>query len=250
MEMERKGSNLMDSTSAKPADLTWGSLFRIGGIAPLVTFALYLSQVLIIIISGEAYPTTPESWFVLIQRSKLLGLIFLNALDGFSIAVLGLMFLALFIALRKTNPSYMAAAAFFAFLGVAIFVSMRAFMVSGALNLSDQYAAAGTAAQKSQILTAWRAITSPARATPETIGFLFMAVSGFITSMVMLRSKTFSRVTACIGIVAGVATLANDICLVVAPSVAALIMPVNGLLWLIWWILTGQKLLQLGRSIK
>ena len=43
--------------------------------------------------------------------------------------------------------------------------------------------------------------------------------------------------------------LTNDISIVVAPSLAAILMPINGLLWLIWWVLVSRGLFQLGRQI-
>jgi uncharacterized protein DUF4386 len=234
--------------TAKTGDPTWSALYRIGGMAPLIALAFYLSQFLIVF-SGEMYPTTPEGWFALFQRSKLLGLFFLNALDIFSISVLGAMFLALYVALKEASPSWMAIAAFLAFLGIAVFVSSRAAMVSGTLSLSDQYAAATTETQRSQILAAGQAIHATGRATPETIGFFLMAVAGLIISVVLRRSAAFGQVTAYVGILASLFTLADDICVLVAPALAAFLMPVNGLLWLIWWLLISRGLFRLVRGV-
>lgn len=97
-------------------------------------------------------------------------------------------------------------------------------------------------------LAAGATLNALGTATPQTIGFLFMAVAGLITSVVMLRSRTFGKVPAYVGILAGLFTFANDISLVIAPSIAGFLMPVNGLLWLVWWILIGRRLLQLGRT--
>lgn len=233
------------TADAETADSNWKSLYRIGGVAPLIVLAFYLTQTLVTI--GEAYPATVEDWFSLFQRSKILGLLYLNALDVFSIAFLGTMFLALFIALKRTNESYMAIAVFFAFIGIAVFVSSRADAVSASFPLSDQYAAATTEAHRAQILAAWQAMTAPIRATPQTMGFLFIAVAGLIISVVMLRSKVFSKATAYLGILAGAVTFADHTCIVVAPSIAGILMPIDGLLWLIWWILVSQGLFRLGK---
>jgi len=234
--------------SAETSNSAWKPLYRIGGIAPLITAALYLTQLLLIIVSGVAYPTTPESWFALFQRSTFLGLIFLNALDVFSIAILGLMFLALFVALRQNNPSLMLVAAFFVFLGIAVFVSARAEMVTATISLSHQYAAATTEAQRSQLQAAGQAILSITRATPETIGFLFIAFGSLIISFVMRHSDAFGRGVAYIGILGFVLTVANDLSIVTNSSVAAILLPINGLIWLIWWLLISLKLLRIGRS--
>jgi hypothetical protein len=234
---------------SKTKDPAWTSLYRLGGVAPLVAAAFYMSQFLIVF-SDETYPTTPAGWFDLFQRSKLLGLFFLNALDIFSVALLGVMFLALYVALRQTNQAYMAIAAFCAFLGIAVFISARADVVTATLSLSEQYADATTEAQRSQILAAGWATHSITRATPETIGFLFMAVAGLIMSIVILQGEIFSQATAYVGILASIVTFANNISLVVAPSLAAILMPLNGLLWLVWWLLASRGLLRLASEVR
>lgn len=238
----------METIGAVPGNYDWRPLYRIGAAAPLITIALYLTQLLVIIVSGAVYPTTPESWFALFQHSTFLGLMFLNALDVFSIAILGLMFLALCTALWRAGPAYISIAAFFAFLGITVFVSPRAVSVSGALLLSDQYAAARTEAGRSQVLAAGQAIMSVNRATPETIGFLFVAIAGLIISLIIWHTETFSRLTAVVGILASIVTLVNDLCIVLAPDLAVILMPINGFLWLIWWLLISRGLFVLSRN--
>jgi hypothetical protein len=226
----------------------WRILYRAGATAPLIALAFYLSQFLIFF-TKETHPTTPEGWFNLFGRSKVLGLFLLNALDVISITLLGLMFLALYVALRQASPSLAAIAAFLAFLGIAVFVSSRSEAVSATLSLSDRYAAARTEVERSQILAAGEAIHAPIRATPETTGFGLVAMAGLILSVVMLQSQRFDRATAYVGIPAGLVTLANHISIVIAPSLAAILMPLNGLLWLVWWLLISRGLFQLGKQI-
>lgn len=228
-------------------DPNWRPLYRIGGIAPLITLALYLTELLVIVIGGQ-YPATMEDWFQLFQRSKVLALLYLNAPDTLSIAILGLMFLAIYFALRRASPSWMTVATFLAFLGVAVFVTTRAMMVSAMLSLSDRYAVAATEAQRAQLLIAGDAITSPARATPETTGFLFLAVASLIISGVSLRSRIFSRAVSYVGILGGTVTVANDVSMIIAPAIAGVLMPLNMLLWPVWWILVSRGLFRLARG--
>jgi hypothetical protein len=118
-------------------------------------------------------------------------------------------------------------------------------MVTAALALTEQYAAAGTAAQSTQILAAGQAVMVLSRATPETIGFFFVAVASLIISIMMLKTDVFNNGTGYLGILGFVITLANHIGLVLIPDIAAALMPMSGLIWLIWWIWVGIKLLQL-----
>jgi hypothetical protein len=237
----------MDKTNTKTRDPAWKSLYRVGGTAPLIALVFYLTQMLVIIF-GEQYPATVEDWFSLFQHNKILGLLYINALDIFSIAFLGTMFLALYIALRRNNESYMAIAAVIAFLGIAVFVTPRVVMVSATLSLSDQHAAATTEIHRSQLLAAGQAIDALGRATPQNIGFLFMAIAGLIISVVILQGKTFSKVTAYVGILAGIVTFADHTCIIVAPLIAGILMPIDGLLWLVWWMMISRGLFQLAKG--
>lgn len=239
------------SAAAKSADPCWGGLFKAGGVAPFVTMAVYLTEMFAIILggmSGEAYPVTASDWVSLFQRNRIVALLYLNALDVFSISILGIMFLALYVALKRFDESYAAMAAFFAFLGVAIFVSARADMGATVLALSDQYAAATTQAQMEQLLATAQVLNSLGHATPETLGFFFMAIGGLIFSIVILRSSTFNRAIAYVGILGGAMTVFHRLSMFILPSIAGVLMPLSGLLWLIWWILAGLRLIRLGRT--
>ncbi len=239
-------SHLDQTTDAQTADSKWKSLYRVGGTAPLVALAFYLIETLAMILGG-AYPTTTESWFALLQRNKLLGLLDLNALDILSIALLGTLFLALYQLLKRYDESYMAIAAFFAFLGIAVFVVPRVAMLS-VLPLSDQYAAATAEAQRTRILTAGETLGSLGTATPQTAGFFFITVAVLIISLVMLRGRALGKATAYAGILASVVTFANDISLLVAPSMAGFLLPVSGVCWIIWWVLISRTLFKLSEN--
>jgi hypothetical protein len=222
----------------------WKTLYRVGGIAPLVAVIFYLTEMFVIIFGGN-FPESVADWYMLFERNRILGLLYLNALDIFSIALLGTMFLALYVALRRYNPSWMTIATFFGLLGVAVFIVPRVLMLS-ILPLSEGYAAATSEAEKALYIAAALPLHVE-RATPETIGFLFQAVAGMIISAVVWRSETFNKATTIVGLLGGTVTIANDFCIVVAPSLAAILMPVNGLLWLVWWLLISRGLLRLSR---
>jgi hypothetical protein len=224
----------------------WKGLYTAGGTAPLIALLFYLTEFAVIILgnlSGVPFPSATEGWFSLLQRSKLLGLLYLNAPDILSIALLGVMFLALYVALRGVRPSAMLIAAYFAFLGIATFVAPRVAMLS-VLPLSERYAAATSDAIRSQLLAAGEALGSLGTATPQTVGFLFIAVATLIISVVMLRSDLFGRTTPYVGISAAILTFALDLTGVIAPAIAAPLLGLAGLLWVAWWILIARGLLQ------
>jgi hypothetical protein len=231
-------------------DAKWRTLYRAGAVTPLIALVFYLFEFSLLIV-GEPYPATIEGWFGLVQRSKLLGLWYLNALDIISFALLGIMFLALYVALRRVRPAWTLIALYFALLGVVIFIVPRLLHLS-LLPLSDLHAGATTEAQRTLYLTAGDALSQVSSATPQTLGFLLMAAAGLIISIVVLRSRwqgpPFGRAAAYVGIVGFVAALANYVTRLLAPEIAAMIMPINGLLWFAWWIMVSVGLFRLAKG--
>ena len=77
--------------------------------------------------------------------------------------------------------------------------------------LSGQYAAAKTDAQRSLFMAAGQALFSVSieHGTGPYMGLLLIAVAGLMASVVMLRNKTFGKVTAYAGILANVFQLAE-----------------------------------------
>jgi hypothetical protein len=76
----------------------------------------------------------------------------LNVFDMVNYALVGLMFLALYGALRRANQSAMVVATASGLVGIAVtFASNQAFSM---LSLSNQYAAATTEGQRSMLLAA------------------------------------------------------------------------------------------------
>ena len=240
----------MGNANNQTTDAKWKTLYRAGAVAPLIALVFYLIEFSILIL-GEPYPTTIEGWYALFQRSKLLGLWYLNALDIISFALLGIMFLALYVALRRIRPSWMLIALYLALLGAAVFIVPRVLHLS-LLPLSDLHAAATIEAQRTMYLTAGEALSHVSTATPQTLGFLLMAVAGLIVSVVVLRSSMQSwplgKAAAYVGIVGFVAALANYISRLLAPDIAAMLMPINGLLWFVWWLMTSVGLFRLAKA--
>ena len=226
----------------------WKPLYRAGAVAPLVTMATYVVEVVGVLLVGDNYPTKALDWFSLFADRRLLGLLALNVFDVISIALLGVMFVALYIVLRQWSQSIMLIALFFALLGITVFVASRADMGSTMLKLSDQYAAAATGPQRDQLLAVAQALAVSVRATIDTMGFFFVAAASLLISIVILRSKAFDRATAYVGIFGFIVTLVSRVSLVTGASLSGALMPVNGLAWLIWWVLVSRSLFRLSNQ--
>lgn len=72
--------------------------------------------------------------------------------------------------------------------------------------------------------------------------------AGVSISVIMLRSRDFSRVTACSGLVANGLDLVQHLIHVFAPSIAAPILAVGGVFYLVWFPMLGWDFFKLGRG--
>jgi hypothetical protein len=244
------------------ADLS-KKLYRLGAIAALIAglvFRRNLGAAEIPLIIGQTPPDTIVGWFTLLQSNPLLGLSFLNVFDLVNYALIGIMFLALYVALRQTSKRYMVTATVLGLVGIIVyFVSNQALPL---LSLSNQYANATTDAQKATLLTAGQALLSngydPNAVYPSIgiyLSLLLLAVAGLIIAAVMLRSKVFGRATVYVGIVACALDLVYLAGLTFVPAayinlLAASCIATAGFLFMIWHLLIGLKLYKLSSTPK
>lgn len=225
--------------------VAWGTLYRVGGLSALIAAVLEIGAVFISIIFARAVPGPPPGavvqWFTLLHDHRFVGLTYLGILDLIAIALISMMFLALCVALRRGHTTSMAVAAALAFLGIAVYLATST--VVPMVSLSDQYAAATTDAKRSLLVAAGHAVLAVGGVgTGAYMSFLLMGVAGLVISVVMLRTSIFSRAAAYVGILANVATLAYYVVPLVAPSAGVLFLWISGLLFLIWMILVGHRL--------
>ena len=249
-------------TQFKSADPSWRNLYTIGGIAGLVAVFVFrrnLGAELMLLSSYEiirGVPTTPLitaiDWFRLFQDNPLVGLTLLNFFDLIEYALLGLVFLALYGALKQNNRSAMVIATTSGLIGITVsFTSNQAFAM---LALSEQYASATTDTQRSIFLAAGEALL--AMNNPDSIyqgtgiymSLFLVLIAGLIISVVMLRSELFSKATAITGILANGIGLCYFITLALAPAIYWIPHPISAPFRVIWYFLIAIRLFKLGKA--
>lgn len=221
---------------------------RVGGVAALVVALLTVMEVIFFIIYPP--PITVNGWFELFQSSPIIGLLDFWGLELFMYAMFILVFLALYMALKRVNQWSMAVALSLALMGVAIFYATN--NPFSMLTLSNKYAIATTEMERVTLVAAGEAVlasTNQRAVGGFNIGLFLVSIAGLIVSVVMLRSTAFSRATAYIGILAFGLSLADYIRQVITSSVAIALLVIlpGALLLVIWFSLIGRRLLQLGR---
>jgi len=220
-------------------DPGWHWLYRTGGAAALGMVVIIVLQLMVFIVSPP--PKTVPGWFELFQKSKLLGLLSFECLFIVYGALSIPMALALYVALRRTSQSFAAIYMALSLVGVVcLFVARPAFDM---LHLSNQYAAATTDAQRAALLAAGEAMLATFHGTTFQVSYLFGSLSGLIISVVMLHGNIFSRSIAYVRIISSVLDFGIFI-----PVIGIYISSFSAVLLLIWNILVGRRLGQLGKA--
>jgi hypothetical protein len=240
-------------TETEVVEKQWKSFYRVGGVAALLTVVVVISEILITFLPGGSTP--PESvidWFALFQNNWFLGLRNLGLLNIAFTTLAIPVFFALYESQRRFSKSYATLALIIFIVGEAVFYATnRAFPM---LDLSRQYAAATTDSQRAMIVAAGQAMLAVGQShTPGTfLGFFFSEVAGLLISIVMLQSGVFSKATAYVGMLGFGLLLIFEICSSFVPALFDLAMIFamgGGLLEMVWYILVGRRLFQLGRGI-
>ena len=242
----------VNKSNAEYAASHWAGFYKLSGVAALLIVLTALLEIILTFLpGGYASSDTVTDWFMLFQNNWFLGLRNLGLLN-IVMTLLGIpMFLALYITHRNIDPPYSALAMIISFIGVAVFYATnRAFPM---LDLSNQYAAATTDAQRAMLSAAGQSMLSVGEShTPGTfIAFFLSEVAGILISFVMLRSKVFTPLNAYFGILGFSLLLIFEICSSFVPAFSDVVLifaMCGGLMSMAWYILIARRLFQLSSA--
>jgi hypothetical protein len=237
-------------------------LYRLSGIAALLaaivfrrnwSAELFLLHTVGILARGPAVaPTSATGWFSLLQEDVLIGLILFNVVDLINYALVGIVLLGLYAALRRVQRLVAALALVGGWIGVAVaFAANRGLAM---LRLSRDYAASAAADERAVLLAAGEALLAldnPATlelASGETIALLLVTLGAIAMAVLMVRHPAFGRWTGWLGVAAEGIQMGTFAALVLAPSPALLALPPSlaAPLRLTWYLLLGRRLIRLA----
>ncbi|WIG58204.1 MAG: hypothetical protein OJF49_000949 [Ktedonobacterales bacterium] len=231
----------VDEQKRDVTDAAWKPMYVVGAVAALLEVGVIAGGVIVYIINPP--PTTIADWFALFHRNALLGLLDLDLLMMVGTALMGLIYFALYGALRRAGGPLTALATVIGLVSVTtFFASNTAFNM---LVLSNQYDAATTDAERAQIMAAGRAMLATWQGSAYDVSYVLGGVAILLFAVVMLRSNVFGKATAYVGLVLGVlmlvpATVAGTVGIVI--SLASLLPTV------IWCILVARRFFALSSA--
>jgi hypothetical protein len=236
---------------SESVDPRWRGLYIAGGVAAIIAVVVFrrhfgteLTLLMDMGIIGMEPPSGAFDWFALLQDNRFLGLLLLDLFDIVNYLLVGLIFLALYGALRRANKAAMSVATASALVGIAVYLaSNQAFAM---LALSEQYAAASTDAMRAQFLAAGEALLATHNPAGVNLGLFLVALAGLIASVVMLRGRVFGKAAATVGVVANSLVLTYFVVLPVVPAIAFVFPAASAPFRLLWYILIARRLFQLG----
>lgn len=234
-------------TDIETADPRWEGLYRIGGIAALLQLAAILALIVVQVALGPK-PASVEEFFAIQQDNLWVVILRSDFLLLFLIGPYLATFPALFVSLRRIDPVTVFFATLFTLVGVTISFSSDA--TFSLLHLGNQYAAAASEAVRAQLIAAGEtviALDGWNSSTGYMTGILLQG-GGVMISLVMLRSRDFSKVTALAGLLGNGLDLVQHILHPFTPSFSATIQMAMGPFYFVWFPMLARDLFRLQRK--
>lgn len=247
---ELKLSQVDDPT----VDSNWKWIYIIGGVAALIPVLIFLLDIFLTF-GGEnvRYGTLSAiQMFQLFQSNWLGGLRYLGFINVVSLTLGVPLFFALYAAHRRILKPYATLALILYLIGVTVYISDNAAIPM--LALSTKYAAATTDAQRMLLASAGEAIL--ARGEDFTLGGFYglfiTGIAGMIFSIILLKGRIFSKITAYLGILGFLLLLIYTTWATfvsISYETAIIFGGVGGIFTTLWYIFVARRLFQLGRGI-
>ena len=222
-------------------------LYIIGAIGALTQLAAILT-LLVVQASLGATPDGPEAYFALYQQSPLMMMLRSDVLLLFLLGGYLGVFPALYVALKRFSPVAVFYATLLTILTVVgFFVTESSFSL---YHLAGQYASATSEALRAQLIAAGHAVIAANHwnSSGAYMGGIMAQGSGVIISLVMLRSRDFSKVTAISGLVGNAFDLVQHLLHPFAPSIAAPIQMFMGIFYFVWFPMLARDFFRLAKG--
>ena len=200
----------------------WRGVYRIGGVAALITVLVALLDIILSFLPGERDVEpgglSAIDWFARFQESRFLALRDLGLWNIVNTTLAVPVYLALFGVHRRASQAFAALAAILSLIGAAVYTANNKALPM--LALSDRYAAASTDDERARLAATGQAMLAQGEDfTPGSfMGFFLTEIAGIVMGITMLRSRVFGRPSAWAGIAGSGLLLALTVCATFVPA--------------------------------
>jgi hypothetical protein len=237
-EMSQPEKNMFSQELA--VDARWKGLYRLGGLSILIS--LIMIPVSIIVYIAWPMPHTAIEAYTLFKKSTFAGLLSLDLIYLVCNILAIPVFLALYMALRRSAETTMLIAITLGLGGIAALLSARPILEI--YSVSRQYALAETEIQRAAYLAIGDGLLAHLDGTAFQLHYFLGSASFLIASLVMLRSRVFSNSTAWAGILANTLVFGLYV-----PKIGVILSILSVFPFLaIWYFLIARRFFQLGKA--
>lgn len=232
-------SNIFDSNFHK-------RLYKTGAIASLAQLAIIALYIIIVFIYGSRI-TNAEEFFLYQQSNAWSALLRLDLMMLILVGLYLLNFTALLFALWRDYPLTIIFA--FLFTIIAVTLSFAGESTFALRHLGEMYSSAASELEKSQVTAAGNAILSSGwwNSTGSYISGILLQGGGIMISVVMLKSESFSNITAAAGLTGNAFDLLQHLVSPFAPQVTEYLSFVM-IAYLIWYPMLARDLFRLSKT--
>jgi hypothetical protein len=209
-----------------------------------IACVVFVASIAIAVIACFIWPYSPGSStvgsiFETLQENPLGGLVSLDVMMVVIMPIMVLPLLGVYVALKPVNESYALIALVLGLMGNVVIFAGRP--VVEMVYLSDQYAAATSEMARASYLAAGEAFHAVFGGTAWASSLVLVGISGIISSLLMLRSRVFTRATAWVGLAISVVGLAFWV-----PGVGALLSLLATIGGVVWYLQLARAFYRLG----
>lgn len=223
------------------------TVFVIGGIVAFATGSLAIIEISLTFFPGGNESTiTILGWYTQLQTVTFMGLRNLGLLNIFMVICGIPLYWSLQVALGNRYRAMALLAMILNFIGATVFLSSNSAFPM--LTLSRQYLHATSTSEQNDLFTAGRILLSMGQGhTAGTfIGFALGETAGILMSLIMLKSRSFSKFTSIAGISGFTFLLLYEVLasfFVFSENILLVLATLGGLATIIWLITLGIRLL-------
>jgi hypothetical protein len=233
----------------------WRLLYRVGGIVAFVALGLMVLDIVLTMLPGwtpASVPTSTSAWLTQLADDPLLGMRNLDLLNVIASVVVLPLYIAIFAAVRRTEPGLALVGLAIVALGTAVFAASNAALPM--LELGRRFSATLVPAERSALVAAADALL--ARGAHGSYGafpgFALSEIGTLVTGIALARSRAFGAATAWVGILGVTVLLGYTTAYTFISPTSSLVllaaMP-GGLLMIAWYVLVGRRLITLATRI-
>lgn len=212
-------------------------------------FLVYsLVTILILVLLDGGYPETAAECFDMLRENRFVALLRLDIVSVIVIPFYYLLFFSIYQALKTDHEMIAGIALFCTLAGVTIFIA--GVNLVSIVIVSDKYHAAASPETRQHLLAACESMLASDMwiNTGAIVRGILIETGAIIFSVLMLKTFIFSRLTGWVGLLTHGFDLSSILAGLFYPPIKEIFTMVAGPLYIVWFILIGIRLFQLGKT--